>query len=102
MIGRPPRCTLFPARRLSRSTMAADAFGPAVPAPPAVPLLPTSPMPVPPPPPPPAVPPRPGLRVPLLMTVRFEPEIRSEEHTSQLQSPDHLLSRPPLDKKKKP
>src|SRR5258708_24087638 len=38
---------------------------------------------------------------PACRTVRTSDEIRSEEHTSELQSPDHLVCRLLLEKKKK-
>src|SRR5258708_29811331 len=72
MIRRPPRSTLFPSTTLFRPP-------PAPPLPPPVPGAPD-------PPPPPT-----GRAVP-------EPP-RSEEHTSELQSPDHLVCRLLLEKK---
>src|SRR5947208_10394169 len=73
MIRRPPRSTLFPYTTLFRSP-------------------PTS---------------RPSLRArtsplpPLALRMPPQPEGRSEEHTSELQSPDHLVCRLLLEKKKK-
>src|SRR5258708_21328525 len=40
-------------------------------------------------------------REPVLAPRREVPELRSEEHTSELQSPDHLVCRLLLEKKKK-
>src|SRR5258708_26939548 len=93
MIRRPPRSTLFPYTTLFRSeayeppvtvtdelmTSTANEAPPPPPPPPKV-----APQPAPPPPPPP------------LPAVH-----RSEEHTSELQSPDHLVCRLLLEKKKK-
>src|SRR5258708_26543092 len=78
MIRRPPRSTLFPYTTLFRSSTNA------APAPP--PRSPRRRLPQP--------PPRPSPR-----RVRSPP--RSEEHTSELQSPDHLVCRLLLEKKKK-
>src|SRR5258708_22188682 len=78
MIRRPPRSPLFPYPPLSRSPSAAPA-APAVAAP-AVPAPAAS-----------TAPPAPSA----------VDSVRSEEHTSELQSPDHLVCRLLLEKKKK-
>src|SRR5258708_24634455 len=75
MIRRPPRSTLFPYTTLFRSLSShpREAWGGGV---------------------------RPGQHTPIL-----QPRVssrRSEEHTSELQSPDHLVCRLLLEKKKKP
>src|SRR5258708_23549362 len=76
MIRRPPRSTLFPYTTLFRSTHLRGR------------------------------PNWPGIRNPLLtsislsMSFRQIPARRSEEHTSELQSPDHLVCRLLLEKKK--
>src|SRR5690348_17895727 len=97
MIRRPPRSTLFPYTTLFRSP--------------------------PPPPPPPLPPPPAGASSPAapqparmeqstnspslsplfiaVLTVAVRPAVRSEEHTSELQSPVHLVCRLLLEKKKK-
>src|SRR5258708_7292817 len=91
MIRRPPRSTLFPYTTLFRSSWAAGSFMLESPA--------TTPI-------------RPGdlLHVtwpdadPALDVVVASAELandRSEEHTSELQSPDHLVCRLLLEKKKK-
>src|SRR5258708_10314280 len=73
MIRRPPRSTLFPYTTLFRSRKIQRGLD----------LL------------------GDGLRL-LAVFVRAEPHaIRSEEHTSELQSPDHLVCRLLLEKKKK-
>src|SRR5258708_28039531 len=73
MIRRPPRSTLFPYTTLFRSPS------------PALSGRPASPLTI------------PGMTsVPLTCCLR-----RSEEHTSELQSPDHLVCRLLLEKKKK-
>src|SRR5438552_6120310 len=74
MIRRPPRSTLFPYTTLFRSGLAAAAV----------------------------VPPR-RARPPERAegTAMRHPVSRSEEHTSELQSPDHLVCRLLLEKKKK-
>src|SRR5258708_13513413 len=80
MIRRPPRSTLFPYTTLFRSPYpAAPLPHPSTPhwAPTACPI-PTSPAPAP----------------------ACTPTTRSEEHTSELQSPDHLVCRLLLEKKK--
>src|SRR5256885_12572326 len=80
MIRRPPRSTLFPTRRSSDlSTLPAGTFG--TPTPPPRPGTNSSPS------PPPT---HPGCR----------PVPRSEEHTSELQSPCKLVCRLLLEKKK--
>src|SRR5947208_11450249 len=82
MISRPPRSTLFPYTTLFRSR------GSARPRPRA------------------AAPARPPGRHPSGGCYRSEdgrlPVDRSEEHTSELQSPDHLVCRLLLEKKKNP
>src|SRR5258708_31118624 len=93
MIRRPPRSTLFPYTTLSRSMITqleADNLKRSVdaritslqpPSPPAPPIV--------------LIPPSQSApRVP-------DPVGRSEEHTSELQSPDHLVCRLLLEKKKK-
>src|SRR5258708_25325934 len=78
MIRRPPRSTLFPYTTLFRSlrTVRADAFRPAGE--------------------------RNGEKVRTRRKDRyFAHQQRSEEHTSELQSPDHLVCRLLLEKKKK-
>src|SRR5258708_23574945 len=72
MIRRPPRSTLFPYTTLFRSLPA---------------LLRAAPQ---------AAPRREQRACP----VRRRPSLRSEEHTSELQSPDHLVCRLLLEKKK--
>src|SRR5258708_11977610 len=72
MIRRPPRSTLFPYTTLFRSRSCGAPC---------------------------------GLLWPLLFSARcsvFRAENRSEEHTSELQSPDHLVCRLLLEKKKIP
>src|SRR5258708_14072195 len=71
MIRRPPRSTLFPYTTLFRS----DLDGPQGP--------------------------RPSHDIALLGSVVAVTAQRSEEHTSELQSPDHLVCRLLLEKKKK-
>src|SRR5258708_14689245 len=71
MIRRPPRSTLFPYTTLFRSRLIADVV----------------------------VDRRPGCR-PRDRVVRDREDVRSEEHTSELQSPDHLVCRLLLEKKK--
>src|SRR5258708_8914446 len=82
MIRRPPRSTLFPYTTLFRSPASpSGSFGNTSPADIAMPITSsssTSPVTA------------AGLRA------------RSEEHTSELQSPDHLVCRLLLEKKKKP
>src|SRR5258708_11293829 len=75
MIRRPPRSTLFPYTTLFRSTSSSRASSPAS----ARPCAWSSP--------------------PSTTTKPREPA-RSEEHTSELQSPDHLVCRLLLEKKK--
>src|SRR5258708_31575331 len=72
MIRRPPRSTLFPYTTLFRSR-AGD--------PPATSWV------------------RVAVALPLELTTRPS-DVRSEEHTSELQSPDHLVCRLLLEKKK--
>src|SRR5690348_17933221 len=79
MIRRPPRSTLFPYTTLFRSPRPPRPPGPP-PRPPRPPPRPSRPPSRPPPPPAPT---------------------RSEEHTSELQSPVHLVCRLLLEKKKK-
>src|SRR5438552_11612023 len=75
MIPRPPRSTLFPYTTLFRSGGVSRRSRPAL---------------------------RHHRRLSMVRGVgaRFEPWIRSEEHTSELQSPDHLVCRLLLEKKK--
>src|SRR5258708_28239447 len=87
MIRRPPRSTLFPYPPLFRSQTASRgqaARTPRINPPPARRLL--------------------GLVVALLLATCGQPSRRragrSEEHTSELQSPDHLVCRLLLEKKK--
>src|SRR5258708_25172849 len=94
MIRRPPRSTLFPSTTLSRSAQLdqrraanrpedADADGRTH----RVDLIPTRLS--------------PGDTEPLLGSgMRLAEVLRSEEHTSELQSPDHLVCRLLLEKKK--
>src|SRR5688572_31879658 len=86
MIRRPPRSTLFPYTTLFRS--------PAPPAPPGDPPVPAEPAA--PPPPIPPLPPIPAPAPPAMV-----PPIRSEEHTSELQSQSNLVCRLLLEKKNK-
>src|SRR5258708_9815457 len=73
MIRRPPRSTLFPYTTLFRSTETGAAAGGAA-----------------------------GTRVRVRVRVeRAGARQRSEEHTSELQSPDHLVCRLLLEKKKR-
>src|SRR5258708_13549267 len=76
MIRRPPRSTLFPYTTLFRSAM--DMSGSAAQS---VVLM---------------------VIVVALTVIQFRNVERSEEHTSELQSPDHLVCRLLLEKKKKP
>src|SRR5258708_23961664 len=81
MIRRPPRSTLFPYTTLFRSRSAAAPRR-------------ALPLPHPDDPPPDQAQPRPRL-------IRWRIiRMRSEEHTSELQSPDHLVCRLLLEKKK--
>src|SRR5256885_7913433 len=94
MIRRPPRSTLFPYTTLFRSTRGRRRA-----APPAAPTRPSLPHPRTPSPGDPAPPPRPsrtGCR-----GARADRPSRSEEHTSELQSPCNLVCRLLLEKKKK-
>src|SRR5258708_26723637 len=92
MIRRPPRSTLFPYTTLFRSPFRVDGFSVLAPW---------------------ALPPQRGCPVGdpgLLTTITFHGfgvrtlsltcRLRSEEHTSELQSPDHLVCRLLLEKKK--
>src|SRR5258708_21878329 len=79
MIRRPPRSTLFPYTTLFRSRRSRAA---AVIAAPASPISETA-----------------RLEVVCLVSAPL-PLLRSEEHTSELQSPDHLVCRLLLEKKK--
>src|SRR4051794_41419434 len=82
MIRRPPRSTLFPYTTLFRSPPTSPAGGTA---------------------PPGAASPRPSWRSTFWRSRRrkVERQLRSEEHTSELQSPVHLVCRLLLEKKKK-
>src|SRR5258708_16475056 len=71
MIRRPPRSTLFPYTTLFRSSVAKRDFR------------------------------EPNLETPAEVQEPKPFEPRSEEHTSELQSPDHLVCRLLLEKKKK-
>src|SRR5258708_29812436 len=89
MIRRPPRSPLFPYTTLFRSS-----------GPPSRPSTPPAPHPI-------ASatasgrpPSRPGSRAFLPSSPSPTPSARSEEHTSELQSPDHLVCRLLLEKKK--
>src|SRR5258708_13271107 len=76
MIRRPPRSTLFPYTTLFRSSSSSASFG-------------RSPMPI--------------TAAPAAWSPRTNPRWvagRSEEHTSELQSPDHLVCRLLLEKNK--
>src|SRR5258708_31357264 len=72
MIRRPPRSTLFPYTTLFRSEGVAAGWAPI-----------------------------PGARPDRKQASGSRKENRSEEHTSELQSPDHLVCRLLLEKKKK-
>src|SRR5438876_7811710 len=74
MIRRPPRSTLFPYTTLFRSPLKTVVFG-------SWPIATKTPS-------------RPSSRV------SFDSALRSEEHTSELQSPVHLVCRLLLEKKK--
>src|SRR5258708_31853883 len=90
MIRRPPRSTLFPYTTLFRSNIHLPEKPP-----PAGPLgrLPPSPL---------MIPISSGPLLPHKSTaLPHQFTIRSEEHTSELQSPDHLVCRLLLEKKKK-
>src|SRR5438876_6002958 len=76
MVRRPPRSTLFPYTTLFRSLLAARLPRPSSPRPPSLDLALTA-----------------GAPLVLL-------GLRSEEHTSELQSPVHLVCRLLLEKKK--
>src|SRR5256885_10480354 len=78
MIRRPPRSTLFPYTTLFRSTSAIE---PTCPAPEPAPH---------------------GARFTTSSTMSRLAGIRSEEHTSELQSPCNLVCRLLLEKKKRP
>src|SRR5258708_14911770 len=84
MIRRPPRSTLFPYTTLFRST----ALRVLAPAPNSgVLVLPNTIAPA-------------ARRQAIVLGKTNTPEFRSEEHTSELQSPDHLVCRLLLEKKK--
>src|SRR5258708_33455971 len=76
MIRRPPRSTLFPYTTLFRST-ARSCVGPS------------------------GSPTRAASAINSATSSTSRPPCRSEEHTSELQSPDHLVCRLLLEKKKK-
>src|SRR5438876_1287343 len=80
MIRRPPRSTLFPYTTLFRSIKASAVCDPTNPAPPVI---------------------RTFLPTKLWLLCPELQESRSEEHTSELQSPVHLVCRLLLEKKKK-
>src|SRR3712207_7714742 len=86
MIRRPPRSTLFPYTTLFRSRREVSGRRPAVLRDRRLPLL--------------------GLRLAVHPVVRAAPavhrQVRSEEHTSELQSRQYLVCRLLLEKKKKP
>src|SRR5258708_25035355 len=96
MIRRPPRSPLFPYPPLSRSWLSANAFAVYVIHPPILILI-TRLL---------HLWPGPNLMRVAVATVLATleigpgPEMRSEEHTSELQSPDHLVCRLLLEKKK--
>src|SRR3989454_2837990 len=91
MIRRPPRSTLFPYTTLFRSC----AGQPAAPGEPSVPLLPVTPV--------PPRPPRDSITSQSAGgTAVASCSTRSEEHTSELQSPCNLVCRLLLEKKKQP
>src|SRR5258708_16473193 len=95
MIRRPPRSTLFPYTTLFRSVSALPpGLRSAYPA--------CSRLPCPAPRPPALTPARTQTRVPGAHLSRQLPcrNGRSEEHTSELQSPNHLVSRLPLETQK--
>src|SRR5690348_17992664 len=96
MIRRPPRSTLFPYTTLFRSAAADRARGrPSTPSRPSIELL--EEMRASSPPPRRDDPTAPVRRTP----PRRGGGERSEEHTSELQSPVHLVCRPLLEKKKR-
>src|SRR5258708_29664998 len=95
MIRRPPRSTLFPYTTLFRSESplpasalpaAATAMSATVSSGPATRLL--------------AIPTRLRIHSSVVSTDAASSSLRSEEHTSELQSPDHLVCRLLLEKKK--
>src|SRR5258708_9492728 len=87
MIRRPPRSTLFPYTTLFRSDVGSGSAAPKGTAIAAIDLVVLSTA---------------GLALGALRTIYGHLlEIRSEEHTSELQSPDHLVCRLLLEKKKK-
>src|SRR5258708_15974372 len=94
MIRRPPRSTLFPYTTLFRSAEEAEPPGPAGGACVGDRVLARRPSPE------QAPQQRRGRREGLRARTR-SPTHRSEEHTSELQSPDHLVCRLLLEKKKK-
>src|SRR5438552_8449539 len=79
MLRRPPKSTLFPYTTLFRSPWS----GPTLPTPPGA-----------------VTEPRPEAAEAQLAALRRATQCRSEEHTSELQSPDHLVCRLLLEKKK--
>src|SRR5258708_29647518 len=92
MIRRPPRSTLFPYTTLFRSPGTLSRL-PCLVESPAIPKMPIA--------------AREGIemhgaaRTAASSPVEWDPRVRSEEHTSELQSPDHLVCRLLLEKKKK-
>src|SRR5256885_8536995 len=89
MIRRPPRSTLFPYTTLFRSRRQLEGVGVVAPSPPAVVGGLSGHRPA------------PGHRGPRREGVRWPGAPRSEEHTSELQSPCNLVCRLLLEKKKK-
>src|SRR5258708_23640303 len=91
MIRRPPRSTLFPYTTLFRSvSIKSSSFPPSTTTPSKVALSWVGVRPA---------PAGAGL-TPTQLSATFEGVVRSEEHTSELQSPDHLVCRLLLEKKK--
>src|SRR5258708_25741437 len=85
MIRRPPRSTLFPYTTLFRSSLSASNVGADSGALAAASTVPTR---------------EAGSSVSVPVSARRTRARRSEEHTSELQSPDHLVCRLLLEKKK--
>src|SRR5258708_11504282 len=91
MIRRPPRSTLFPYTTLFRSQAQTDALVAEVDGPWAVDLSKSDPN---------NLPGKGGAGEQAVKIATLEKQNRSEEHTSELQSPDHLVCRLLLEKKK--